>query len=349
VSPSTPAACIFGLAGETLAAEERDLLSAVRPAGIILFARNCRAPEQVRALVAEARAATWGDDLMVAIDQEGGRVQRLRPPQWRALPAAAAYGHLWLARPARAEAMACAVAHLMAADLRALGIDMDCAPVADLPVAGAHDIIGDRAYGSTVEAVVALAAAVARGLMAGGVVPVVKHIPGHGRATADSHLALPVVETPRAVLEASDFATFRALAHLPAAMTAHVVFSDIDPVRPASTSALVTEQVIRASIGFDGLLMSDDLGMHALAGGFAERAEAVLAAGSDLVLHCSGVLDEMREVAGVTPRLSGMALTRAERARAVARQSQSADHTQAEAALAVLLGPRSGVEDPEMV
>lgn len=330
-------ALITGLAGLELTGSERAFLAAVRPAGIILFARNIASHEQIRRLVDDARAAAQGDEMLVLIDQEGGRVQRLRPPLGRALPPAAAYGALYASDAGTACRMARAAAHLMAHDLRQLGINTDCAPVLDVPVPGAHDIIGDRAYGRTVAQVAALGRAVAEGLMAGGVVPVIKHIPGHGRATADSHLALPVVATPHAELSRTDFAPFKALADMPSAMTAHVVFADIDQGAPASTSRTVTERVIRGEIGFDGLLMSDDLGMKALGGPMRARAEAVIAAGSDVALHCSGDLAEMEAAAAGCPRLAGAAERRWRACLDVTRRSAQVDVASAEAAIAKAL------------
>lgn len=332
------AAFITGVAGETLSAAEASFLSSARPAGLILFLRNCTSHEQIRRLVGDAREAVGSDDFLVLIDQEGGRVQRLRPPLGRALPAANAYARLYGEEPALAREAAFHAARLVAEDLRALGINTDCAPVLDVPVQGAHDIIGDRAYGETPEQVADLARAVAEGFMAGGVLPVVKHIPGHGRATADSHLELPVVREPHAVLSATDFAPFKALADMPAAMTAHVVFTAIDPDAPASTSRRVTQEVIRGEIGFDGLLMSDDLSMKALSGSFAERTNAVLAAGSDLALHCNGVMTEMEEVAAACPAFSGEALRRFRAALQVLIRCEPYDSLKAEAQLALVLG-----------
>jgi beta-N-acetylhexosaminidase len=332
-----PRAFITGLAGPDLLDAERVFLRETRPAGIILFARNCVTHEQIRGLVADSLSAIGDDSALVLIDQEGGRVQRLRPPLGRTLPTAAAFGALYAADPLEACTFAALAARQTAEDLRALGINTNCAPVLDLPVAGAHDVIGNRAYGTTIEQVVALGGAVAAGLMAGGVLPVIKHIPGHGRATADSHYALPVVETQRAELEHSDFAPFRALAHLPAAMTAHVLFTAIDDVRPASTSPVVTAEVIRGDIGFDGLLMSDDVSMKALAGTLGERAAAVLAAGSDVVLHCNGNMSEMEQVAAASPALEGRALRRLEAAKDVLQRREPFEPQLAEAAIARVL------------
>ena len=330
------AAFITALAGPELMPAEAAVLRAARPCGVILFARNVRDADQVRRLTDAARDCV-GDDILVLIDQEGGRVRRLKPPHWRELPSAAAYGRLYADNPADACLTARLAARLTAAELRAVGINTNCAPVLDVPVAGSHDIIGDRAYGADPRQVCDLGLAVAEGYMAGGVLPVVKHIPGHGRATKDSHLDLPVVTASRTDLENTDFTAFRRLAHLPAAMTAHVVFEAIDPDLPASTSPRVTAEIIRGAIGFDGLLMSDDLGMKALSGGIGERAQAVIAAGSDVALVCSGDLADSEAVAAVVPKLESVARDRFERARAVFRQQQPFDVAQAEAGLALAL------------
>lgn len=329
-------AFITGLAGLELAPDEVAFLRDARPCGVILFARNAGDPDQVRRLTEAARAAV-GEEVLVLIDQEGGRVQRLRPPHWRALPAAAAYGKAFPGDPLRAAMAARAAARLTAAELRGLGINTNCAPLLDVPAPGSHGVIGDRAYAESPRDVVALGAAVAQGLMAGGVLPVMKHLPGHGRAVADSHFELPVVTATRAELEASDFVPFRALAALPAAMTAHVVFTAFDAQTPASISRRVTLEAIRGAIGFDGLLMSDDVGMKALSGTVSERASAILAAGTDVVLACNGGLAESESVAAVAPRLQGHALARYERARGVLRQQQPFDVAEAEARLAEVL------------
>lgn len=329
-------AFIIGLAGPNLTAEEAALLRQARPCGVILFARNAVDPDQVRRLTDAATEAV-GEEILVLIDQEGGRVQRLRPPHWRALPAAAAFGRSYVEDRARALSAARAAARLTAADLRRVGINTNCAPLLDVPGPGCHSVIGDRAYATCPETVAALGGAVADGLMAGGVLPVMKHVPGHGRATADSHFDLPRVTAMRDELEASDCVPFRRLAHLPAAMTAHVVFEAIDAEAPASISRRVTDEVIRGSIGFDGLLMSDDLAMRALSGSIADRAAAVLAAGSDLVLACSGELAEAQAVAAVAPPLQGLARARFDRARAVFAQQQPFELAEAEARLAEVL------------
>lgn len=331
-------ALIVGLSGEQLATEERALLSEERPAGIILFSRNCLSSGQVRDLVGAALDAI-GCNALVAVDQEGGRVQRLRPPGWRALPPAAAYGRLHAAAPAAALRSARVVAELMASDLRDVGINMNCAPVLDVPVAGAHAVIGDRAYAASPHVVAQLGRAVVDGFINGGVVPVVKHIPGHGRARADSHFELPVVDVPMGELDATDFVPFRALRDAPSAMTAHVVYPALDPARPASTSELVTRH-IRNDFGFDGLLMSDDIGMRALTGSIGERAAAVIGAGSDVVLHCSGVIGEMREAAASVPVLVGKPAERFERCLAITRRAGMPDRDLAERAVADLMALR---------
>ena len=308
----------------TLTAEERAFLREARPWGLILFKRNIQDKTQVSDLVREA-THELGGDAPVLIDQEGGRVQRLGPPLWPAYPAGAAYGAIYDRDPHAGLVAARLGARLIAADLAELGINVDCLPLADVPVSGADQVIGDRAYGDTPDKVATIAAAIAEGLADGGVLPVLKHIPGHGRANADSHEKLPVVHADRATLEATDFAAFRPLKKLPLAMTAHVVFTAIDPVRPATTSATMIGEVIRGFIGFDGLLMGDDVSMGALSGTIAERARESLAAGCDLVLHCNGRMDEMRAVASEAPELSGEARRRAAAALAVRKSPAGID------------------------
>jgi beta-N-acetylhexosaminidase len=328
------AAFITGLAGPELTRREAEVLAAARPCGVILFARNVIDPEQLCRLTGAVRAAIGGDDVMLLIDQEGGRVQRLRPPCWRALPPAAAYARAYAGDLDRASHAARLVAQLTAAELRAVGINTNCAPLLDVPVPGSHDVIGDRAYARSPDAVARLGAAVAEGLLAGGVLPVIKHLPGHGRANSDSHVDLPVVTATRSELEATDFVPFRALAAAPAGMTAHVVFAAYDAAAPASVSRRVIEKAIRGAIGFSGLLMSDDLAMRALSGNTTSRAAAVFAAGCDLALACSGALTETESVAAIAPPLAGAARARFERACAVFQQQQPFDAAQAEACLA---------------
>jgi len=332
-------ACILGCAGTSLTAEEIAFFKDARPWGFILFKRNIDNPDQVRALTEALRATVGGTDAPVLVDQEGGRVQRLGPPHWPAWPPARAFAGVAGDGGEGAE-MARLGARLIAHDLAGVGIDVDCLPVLDVPAAGGHEIIGDRAYAGDPAAVARLGRAAAEGLMAGGVLPVIKHIPGHGRAGADSHLTLPVVDATLRELETSDFAPFRALADMPMAMTAHVVYAAIDDGRPATTSPVVIEQVIRGLIGFDGLLISDDLSMRALSGGVTDRARAALAAGCDVVLHCNGDMDEMREVAAGTRPLGGRAESRA--ADALLRIAGGADVFDAEAGRARLTAALAG-------
>ena len=303
-------ALIAGCSGPELSADEQSFFREHRPCGLILFARNCVSRDQISGLVGAVRECVSGDEMLVLVDQEGGRVQRMGPPQWRKYPAARAFARLYERDRGEGIEAARAVARMMAHDLFEVGINTDCAPVLDVPAAGAHEIIGDRAYGDDPETIIALAGAFALGLLDGGVLPVVKHIPGHGRARADSHKGLPVINASLDELSQSDFNPFAALNDLPLAMTAHVVLSAVDDVAPASVSAPIITQVIREQIGFSGLIMSDDLDMAALSGTLAERAAGVIGAGCDVALHCSGVLAGMAEVADAVPELSGAALKR---------------------------------------
>ncbi len=316
---TTPRAVIFGVCGDALTDGERRLFAAADPLGFILFARNCLSPAQVGALVADLRRTVGRADAPVLIDQEGGRVARLGPPHWRRPPPAARFAELSAVDAAAAVEATWLNARVMAAELAALGIDVDCAPVLDIPQPDAHPVIGDRALGDHPERVALLGRAVCEGLLAGGVTPVIKHLPGHGRAAADSHAELPVVDVRREALEEIDFLPFRALNAMPWGMTAHVVYTALDPAAPATTSREVIERVIRGAIGFDGVLISDDLCMNALAGPPAQRLRAALAAGCDVALHCNGVLAEMEAVAAVCPPLGTAALARLQRARAMPR------------------------------
>lgn len=331
-------AFITGLAGPVLTADEMAFLREAAPWGVILFQRNCVDADQIRGLVEDLRGAL-GWNAPILIDQEGGRVQRLKPPICPAYPPVRVYGDLY-ARDRSAGLEACRLGtRLIASDLHALGIDVDCLPLVDVPVEGSHDIIGERAYGTTPDLVSRLGAIAIEAMLAGGVLPVIKHIPGHGRARADSHLALPVVEARYDDLAASDFVPFGALIDCPLAMTAHVVYTAIDPDRPATTSPEVIERVIRQAIGYDGCLMSDDLSMRALSGGLSDRAKASIAAGCDLALHCNGRIDEMDAVAEAVPVIAGEALRRADRALAARRSPEGFDVGQARARLAALLEP----------
>ena len=308
---SSARAVIFGCAGTTLDADERALFARAQPWGAILFARNIDTPAQLSALTAELRAAV-GRDLPILIDQEGGRVQRMRAPHWRD----------WLSALEQCDTAADPVramylrGQIIAQELRAVGIDVNCAPLADIASDITHPVLQNRCYGRSRAEVAANARAMADGLLAGGVLPVLKHIPGHGRATLDSHLDLPVIDAARDLLDETDFAAFGDLADLPLGMTAHLVFSQIDPSAPATQSPRMIT-LIREQIGFDGLLMTDDISMKALRGPITTRALSSLAAGCDLVLHCNGDLAEMQALAGVCPLLSGAGLARSERALAM--------------------------------
>ena len=307
LSSREAAAVIYGLSGTVLSAAECKFFRATDPLGFILFQRNCDTPEQVRRLVLDLRDAVGRGDAPVLIDQEGGRVARLKPPHWPAYPAAAKITALGGMRGWEAAFLA---ARLIADDLGQLGITIDCAPVLDLPVTGANEVIGDRAWSKDPEIAGTLGLAVCDGLMAGGVLPIIKHIPGHGRAMVDSHLDLPEVDTPRDVLDANDFIPFRMLAGMPWAMTAHVLYKALDSALPATLSPTVIAETIRASIGFDGVLLSDDLSMQALGGRLDERATGALKAGCDLVLHCNGDMNEMQAIAGVVGPMNAAAARR---------------------------------------
>lgn len=306
----TPLAAIFGCAGLHLDASERTFFRDINPCGFILFARNVESPSQLRALTQDLRDSAGREDALILIDQEGGRVARLRPPYWREAPAAAKIGTLAWLELRGAQRAAWLNGRLLADDLASIGVTVDCLPVLDLRHPGAHDIVGDRAFGADPDTVSALGEETCVGLMDGGVLPVIKHIPGHGRAMADSHHELPVVMADRAMLEMSDFVPFRRLAHMPLAMTAHIVYQAIDPEHPATTSAAVVGDVVRGSIGFGGLLMTDDLSMKALGGTLADRTTAALAAGCDVVLHCNGRRDEMEQVVSAARPLDANGMRR---------------------------------------
>jgi len=334
-----PLALIVGCAGPRLGDDEARFLAEARPLGFILFARNCEHPGQVRTLVAELRSAVGSADAPVLIDQEGGRVARLRPPHWYAGRPARAFADLHKRDPGAGVEAIWLHARLIADDLASLGIDVDCAPVVDVPAPDGHDVIGDRASGTEPPPVIALARAFAEGLAAGGVAPMIKHMPGHGRARVDSHVALPVVQATLASLRAFDFPPFRALRDIPWAMTAHVVYSAIDHALPATASPRVIGEVIRGEIGYDGLLLSDDISMGALSGTLAERTRAILAAGCDVVLHCSGDLAEAQAIADAARPLDAAALRRLARARAWRSAPSPFDRSAALARLETLLAP----------
>ncbi len=318
-------AMILGCSGLSLTADEERFFRAERPWAFILFARNVSEPQQIRDLCAALRDCVGRPDAPIFIDQEGGRVQRLRPPLAPNYPPGSALGALYRSDRKAGLRAAWLMSRLHAFDLLKVGVTADCLPVLDVPIEGAHDVIGNRAYGKDPETVAAMGKSAAEGLLAGGVLPVIKHIPGHGRAFSDSHHALPVVDTPLDELRRHDFAPFKANAGIGMAMTAHVIYSAIDPNQPATTSPIVIGDYIRGEIGFDGLLMSDDLSMKALSGDFAARAAASLAAGCDVVLHCNGLMAEMMPVAAAVPVLAGKALERARRAMEPLGNSDGAD------------------------
>ena len=305
-----PNAVIYGCSGPVLKSEEKSFFSDVCPAGFILFERNCQNPKQVRALVEDLLGCTNFDKAQILIDQEGGRVQRLKAPYWREAPAAAIFQKIANLDLELAIEAARLNAQLIATELIDVGITINCAPVLDIPRPGSHAIIGDRALGVDVQTVSKLGLATAEGFLSAGVTPVIKHIPGHGLAKADSHASLPVVDASIEVLESTDFKPFFALNHMPWAMTAHVAYSCLDNLEPATNSKIIIEDIIRKTIGFKGVLVSDDLSMQALAGPMDKRAQNALNAGCDIVLHCCGDLEEMKRVScGVSP-LTNSAATR---------------------------------------
>lgn len=322
---------IFGLSGPVLTPDERAFFRDADPAGYIVFKRNCVAADQLRALTDDLRALSGRDDLLIMIDQEGGRVARMQPPEWPAFPSAEPFDRLYRVAPSSAIAAARANARAIAAALHAAGITVDALPLLDLRLEGQSDIIGDRALGADPMQVAALGRAVIEGLRAGGVVGIVKHMPGHGRATVDSHEALPTVTASADELDV-DIAPFRSLASAPMGMTAHIVYTAWDPDRPASLSPTVIGDIIRTRIGFDGLLMSDDLDMKALDGDMAARAAGVVAAGCDIALNCWGRMDDMIAIAGALPAISDAARGRLDRA--MATVESGSDGAQVEALVA---------------
>ncbi|MEM1430237.1 MAG: beta-N-acetylhexosaminidase [Pseudomonadota bacterium] len=327
--------CTFGVSGPALTGPERALIADAQPWGFILFARNVETPGQLIQLTADLRDAA-GREAPVLIDQEGGRVQRMGPPHWRQWQPPLDQMQALADPGAAARAMKLRY-RLIAEELRAVGIDVNCAPLADLARPDTHPVLRNRLYGTDHVTVIGAARAVAQGLLDGGVLPVLKHIPGHGRATLDSHLDLPHVGTPRAELEAEDFAAFRALADLPLGMSAHIVYRDIDPAAPATISPTMID-LIRRDIGFDGLLMTDDISMQALSGDVVSRGAAALEAGCDIVLHCNGDLNEMEALARRLPPMSAEARRRSERAFQQRRSAIPVDIAALEAELDGLLG-----------
>lgn len=338
---------IFGCLGPVLEPQERDFFRAAQPWGFILFGRNIQDRAQVRALVADLRETVGDAKAPILIDQEGGRVVRLKAPHWQTRLPQGVFGQLHETEPDTAREAAYLNARLIAYDLAELGINVDCLPVLDVPVAGAHDVIGDRAFAKDPTVVIELGRAVIEGLMEGGVLPVMKHIPGHGRAGCDTHLELPHVTATADELSASDFVTFRSLNHCPMAMTAHVVYDAIDPNRPATLSPRVIVKVIREQMEYQGLVLTDDLSMQALAGPLSARAKAALFAGCDVVLHCNGSQAEMDAVMSEMKPLEGVHLKRAETAIGHLSAPGEFDPEAAEARLKELLAGQGSSERPE--
>jgi beta-N-acetylhexosaminidase len=320
-------AFIIGCAGPELTGEERKFLHREDPWGLILFARNCVDKDQIRSLIADFRACVGRADAPVLIDQEGGRVQRLRAPIWTDYPPAETIAHIHAHDPEAGKRAAWLLGRLIGEDLAELGINVDCVPVLDIRLPVTHKVIGDRSFGTDLDVIEILAGAMVAGVSAAGVAPIMKHIPGHGRATADSHFDLPVVDCAREDLAGCDFEPFRRFSTapiaIPMAMTAHVVYSALDDTAPATLSPLVVDAIIRGEIGFDGLLMTDDLSMGALSGSLEDRTKAAFAAGCDMALHCNGDFDEMTAIAAQTPELTGRAAERAAAALVWARREET--------------------------
>ena len=307
----TPAAVIFGCIDTVLTAAEIELFSECNPFGLILFEHNCIDPGQLRDLVTQFQEVVGRKDAPILIDQEGGRVTRMKPPHWRHPPPARVFPEIASKDREAGKRAAYLNARLIGRELASVGINVDCLPVLDIPVVGAHEIIGDRALGRDAEMIAELGRALSEGIMAEGVLPIIKHIPGHGRAKSDSHKELPIVDTPRDELEQTDFVPFDLMADMPWAMTAHVVYTAIDAERAATISPVIIDEIIRQKIGFDGLLLSDDIGMEALSGTKGERARTILTAGCDLALECSGKIEDMTEVASIIPQMTEEAMKRA--------------------------------------
>lgn len=336
IMASTIKAAIYGFSGLVLLQEEKDFFRANNPLGFILFARNCENKKQIRELTDSLREFTGRDDTLILIDQEGGRVRRLKPPHWRDVPAAGVFAKLAEKDIQKAKHAVYLNHRLMAYELSEIGVNVDCTPMLDISIAGSHDIVGDRSFGGSVEQVSELGRAACEGLLAGGILPVIKHIPGHGRAKADSHESLPEVNVSYDILSTTDFVPFINLADMPIAMTAHIKYSEIDNTESATLSKKAIN-IIREKIGFDGLLLTDDLSMKALTGGYALRAEKSISAGCDVILHCNGKMEEMEEIASTTPVLNGKAETRLKKALEFIKEPDSFDFEKGKAELNKLL------------
>ncbi len=317
-----PLAAIFGLSGPILTEAEKAFFKEVNPTGFILFQRNCETADQVSALVDTLRTLIDQPEAPILIDQEGGRVMRLKQPHWWEAPAAGRIADLWMLNQEAGWEAAWICSRLIGMQLQDHGITVNCAPVLDLRLEGAHHIIGDRSYGKKPDSVVSLAQAVCKGFLDSGVLPVIKHIPGHGRAMVDSHEALPKVACHRALLEAEDFEPFRQLSGMPWAMTAHIVYDAVDAQSPATMSSRLVQEIIRESIGFGGLLVTDDVSMKALTGDFERRARLSLEAGCDVVLHCNGDMAEMESTARGCAPLTAPAYARLTRGEAMRKEGK---------------------------
>lgn len=309
---------IFGCSGLRLTRGEIDLFKAVKPWGLILFSRNLQAPDQVKALVGDFKDAIGRDDAIILIDQEGGRVSRLPETFWRIPPSPTIFSEIYKQNPTQAENAVFLNYRLIAHDLKSLGINVNCAPMLDIPRSGSAPVVTDRAFGTNPEIVTRLAEKAIQGMKAGGVAPVIKHAPGHGRATVDSHHLLPRVDTSNQLLADTDYKPFIALQNEAMLMTAHIIYSAIDPSLPGTISPIIIKDIIRSKLGFNGLIMTDDINMHALCGPVPQRARQALDAGCDIILHCSGSLEEMSEISDVVSGLEGLGLNRARAAEAQA-------------------------------
>ncbi len=309
--PADTSAVIYGCEGTVLTDWERDFFADANPFGFILFKRNCESPEQLRHLTYDLREAIGREDAPILVDQEGGRVTRLKPPHWRAAPAPGRLGALIQQDPAIAEEAVRLNTELLSAELRDVGLNVNCIPSLDLAFPGAHDVIGDRAFAEDPKTVAKLGRVCIEACLSSGIMPVIKHMPGHGRAMVDSHLSLPVVRESLEELKATDFEAFRLRADAPWAMTGHVVYTSVDEERPATASPIVVKEIIRNYIGFKGLLLTDDLSMEALDGDLGQRTAAAMAAGCDIALHCNGKTGEMLAVAANAQPMSDEAQKRA--------------------------------------
>ena len=342
-APPHPRAVIFGCEGTVLSSVEKAFFRATDPVGFILFARNCENPTQVKKLVSDLLDSVCRPDAPVLIDEEGGRVQRLGPPSWRNAPSARSLVEAVETHDPKRVAEAVRLnARLLAHDLRTLGITVDCLPVLDIPQPGAHGIIGDRAFGSDAAKVTRLGKAACEGLLQGGILPVIKHIPGHGRSTVDTHEELPTIDASRDTLEATDFAPFRSLSDMPWAMTAHVIYNVLDRINPATHSAMIVRGLIRKDFGFSGVILSDDLSMKALSGGLGDRASKAIEAGCDIALHCSGKINEMVQIADQTESISEDTAARIIRGEVLRRNSEQRTPFNADDALVRLKGLTGG-------